>query len=148
MEQKEEKIELLKKSFLDEQKAFVSKIEDYSKNFRDLKKLIDLQILIFADREIILEKKSRLVMSKIKIDKQIREKKKKAFVNAKTNSDILLKSYNDINIYIDAELTGEMEKLELIEMQINFLIETIKTIDSVIFGIKNRIELERILNGD
>ena len=148
MEQKEEKIELLKKSFLDEQKAFVSKIEDYSKNFRDLKKLIDLQILIFADREIILEKKSRLVMSKIKIDKNIREKKKKAFVNAKTNSDILLKSYNDINIYIDAELTGEMEKLELIEMQINFLIETIKTIDSVIFGIKNRIELERILNGD
>jgi len=148
MDTREEKIELLKKSFLDEQKEFTHKVEEYSKYFRDLKKLIDLQILIFADRENILEKKSRLVISKIKIDKNIREKKKKAFIDAKTNHEILLKSYNDVNIYLEAELKDEMEKLELIEMQINFLIETVKTIDSIIFGIKNRIELERILNGE
>lgn len=141
---KKDKIEKLKDTFQSDQEFWTEKVEEHAKCFAFISKMPNLQVVIYTDRQILVESKSKLLMSRIKINKSIRDNKKKAFTKAKTNSDILLKTYSDINIYIESELKDDLEKIELLDMQIDFLVETIKTIDNMIYGIRSRIELDNI----
>ena len=48
---------------------------------------------------------------------------------------------------MDGKTATIKEKLEQIENQIGFYSESIKTIDAVLFGIKTRIDVQKLLDG-
>ena len=53
--------------------------------------------------------------------------------------------YNEKTVIIEGKTAQTKEMIELIENQINFFSESIKTIDNVLFGIKTRVEIEKTL---
>ena len=46
---------------------------------------------------------------------------------------------------IDGKTADTKESLDLIENQISFFTDTIKTVDNILFGIKTRVEIEKTL---
>jgi hypothetical protein len=80
------------------------------------------------------------------LEKTLREKKKRAYVKTRTGEDLQVKYNSEINIFIESELKNELEKIELITMHIDYLEQTVKTIDQMIYGIKSRIDIETLLN--
>lgn len=110
----------------------------------DTKKLTDLQIALYNDIMSIAYSKAKLVEAVIKINRSIRNDKKESFVKSKTDNDIRLKNKDDFTIYIESEIQESLEKQEMIEMQIEYLDSTSKVLNNLIWGIKYRIESERI----
>jgi hypothetical protein len=60
------------------------------------------------------------------------------------NNHILYK-HGEKNVVIDGKTSDIKELMEIFENQINFYSESIKTVDGVLFGIKSRVEIEKIL---
>lgn len=134
--------DLLREKFYNEHQLWLDKIANFSKLFSDIRNLKQLQTEIYLERQILLEKKFHLLGLKYRLQNKIRLAKKNIFYRLKTKSDLLLKYNNEILIMLEAEISEEIEKLELLEMQIDFYSETIKSIDLLIYGLKNRIMLE------
>lgn len=63
----------------------------------------------------------------------------------KTNSQIRYTSDAMIKQQIDADLTGLNEKITYIDNQAKYMQETIKTIDAMIFGIKSKIDIHKLI---
>jgi hypothetical protein len=53
--------------------------------------------------------------------------------------------YNEKTVLIDGKTTEIKHMIDLIENQITFFNESIKTVDNVLFGIKTRVEIEKVL---
>ena len=64
--------------------------------------------------------------------------------NISNNLQLRYKS-NEKIVVIDGRTSSTKEYLEIFENQINFFNESIKTIDSIIFGIKTRLDIEKTL---
>jgi hypothetical protein len=48
-------------------------------------------------------------------------------------------------VIIEGKTAATKEMMDLIENQINFFNESIKTVDNVLFGLKTRVEIEKTL---
>jgi hypothetical protein len=53
--------------------------------------------------------------------------------------------YNEKTVIIEGKTAATKEMMDLIENQINFFNESIKTVDNVLFGLKTRVEIEKTL---
>ena len=49
------------------------------------------------------------------------------------------------NVLIEGKTANIKEVVDTIENQISFFVDSIKTIDNVLFGIKTRVEIEKTL---
>lgn len=81
------------------------------------------------------------------LNKQYREYLKyynEAFNRYKLNTTVRYSSDGNIQTLVEGELSTERYTVKMLEAQVAFMRETIKTIDSIIFGIKNKIEIEKI----
>ena len=61
------------------------------------------------------------------------------------NDFMKLYQYNEKNAIIDGKTANTKETLDLIENQVAFFNDSIKTVDNVLFGIKTRVEIEKTL---
>ena len=64
----------------------------------------------------------------------------------KTQSQIRYSSEAAINAQIDADLKDDKYQIELLDNHAKYMLETIKTIDSVIYAINNRIRIEELIH--
>jgi len=53
--------------------------------------------------------------------------------------------YNEKTVIIDGKTAATKEAIDIIENQIAFFNDSIKTVDNVLFGIKTRVEIEKVL---
>jgi uncharacterized protein YlzI (FlbEa/FlbD family) len=67
-------------------------------------------------------------------------------VDASKNNQIRYNS-NEKTTIVDGKTAAIKEKIEQLENQIAFYSESIKTIDAVLFGIKTRIDVQKLLDG-
>ncbi len=119
-----------------------SKIKEHSSKLRDVSYLTDLQINIFSDRQFLLEYLSKNVNYYNKQNKVFRERKFET-LEEYTNEKNLRYNAQEKNIVIEGKHSSFFYKMELIESQINFTKETLRTVDSIIFAIKNRLEIKQ-----
>jgi hypothetical protein len=54
---------------------------------------------------------------------------------------------NEKNTIVDGKTASLKEKIEQVENQITFYSDSIKTIDAVLFGIKTRLDVQKLLDG-
>lgn len=122
---------------------WADKISQHSENFKHIERITELQAELFSDRQIILEQKHSLYELISKMNNQINKKKKRKFIEYSTNYDLKLNG-REKETFIDADLSNEIQLSDIVDNHIIFLEQTIKTIDSIIFGVKYRVSLHEI----
>jgi len=110
-------------------------------NFKNLK---DVQILMLSLRQRLLEDSHTLLEHSSILRKKYRSERSRHMEQISTNLQQRYQ-YNEKNAIIDGKTADTKESLDLIENQISFFTDTIKTVDNVLFGIKTRVEIEKTL---
>ena len=128
-----------------ERRAEVSKeIYENIEKLSGLKTLKDAQVNILSLRQRLLEDNYALMESLTTIRKKYRDDKAAEMENLSKNLQIRYQA-NEKNMVIDGKTSSIKESLEIIENQISFFTDSIKTIDSIIFGIKARLDIEKTI---
>jgi hypothetical protein len=128
-----------------ERRAEVSKeIYENIEKLSGLKTLKDAQVNILSLRQRLLEDNYALMESLTTIRKKYRDDKAAEMENLSKNLQIRYQA-NEKNMVIDGKTSSIKESLEIIENQIAFFTDSIKTIDSIIFGIKARLDIEKTI---
>ena len=110
-------------------------------NFKNLK---EVQILMLSLRQRLLEDSHTLLEHSSILRKKYRSERSKHMEQISTNLQQRYQ-YNEKTVIIDGKTAETKESLDLIENQISFFTDTIKTVDSILFGIKTRVEIEKTL---
>jgi len=128
-----------------ERRAEVSKeIYENIEKLSGLRTLKDAQVNILSLRQRLLEDNYSLMESLTSIRKKYRDDKAAEMGNLSKNLQIRYQA-NEKNMVIDGKTSSIKESLEIIENQIAFFTDSIKTIDSIIFGIKARLDIEKTI---
>jgi hypothetical protein len=130
--------------FKEKRESFSSEIYDGIKLLDNIKKMTDVQVIFLSLRQRLLEENHTLLEHFTRLKKAYREKKGEEWVDASKNMQVRYNS-NEKATIVDGKTADIKEKLEQIENQISFYAESIKTVDAVLFGLKTRVDVEKLL---
>lgn len=137
---KEEPKEDLRTKFEGERLKWKNIILSMAHKIIDMGKMTELQVELYSNRQIVLEESHYLQSLLAKITKTYRKS-----VGAKTvdfmTGDRKLKM-GETNILVEASVSELKEQIDLFESQIEYMQETKKNIDNMVFGLGHRIQLE------
>lgn len=124
--------------------AIISELNTKMKNFGDL---IDLQNVIYSKRQDAIDYYFGLLSKISALHKEYKYNYSQKYNYYKTQSQIRYSSEASINAQIDADLKDDKYNIELLDQHAKYMLETVKTIDNIIYGINNRIRIEELLKG-
>ena len=128
-------------------------IQDMNESLRKTETIVNLQATIFTKRQEALENYHSLSSTLAKRVKIYKEKSANLYKEirlmktAQGASTFMFTNEGAIREQIDAILSDEKYLIDIMESHLNYLDNTIKTIDGIIFAISNRIKLEEIKLG-
>lgn len=145
-EDKTEK-ESLEDKFSRERIEWSSKIKKMSSSFSDVVKTGELMTEVYTERQLALEYYHYLISILIKLNKKYNQvySEKWKFYTYQGNERFPNETQKTARII--AELADLKEKRELLDNHSKFMDGTVKNIDNLIFGIKNKIEFTQIGRG-
>jgi hypothetical protein len=134
-------LEKLETDLITKQKRWNDIIEKLSGKITcELKKSIDLSAEATAQRQLLLDERTNWYYKMYKDLPKLKQMKKKYFEWYSTKYPIKVNGTEKTKL-IEADTAYQEAKMEFIQNYINFLTESIKTIDHVLYSIKNKIEL-------
>jgi predicted nucleic-acid-binding protein len=110
-------------------------------SFKNLK---EVQVSMLSMRQRLLEDNHTLLEHLTVLRKKYRAERSTQMEDISTNLQTRYQ-YNEKNVIIDGKTTATKEAIDIIENQIAFFNDSIKTVDNVLFGIKTRVEIEKVL---
>jgi transcriptional regulator with AAA-type ATPase domain len=110
-------------------------------SFKNLK---EVQVTMLSLRQRLLEDSHTLLEHLSVIRKKYKTEKSSQMENISENLQHRYQ-YNEKTVIIEGKTAATKEMMDLIENQINFFNESIKTVDNVLFGLKTRVEIEKTL---
>jgi hypothetical protein len=143
-EQKKDTKDKISEKF-QKRRAEVSKeIYENIEKLSNLKTLKDAQVNMLSLRQRLLEDNHALLEHITSLRKKFRDEKADVMETLSKNLQLRYQA-NEKNVVIEGKTSVTKEYLEIFENQISFFNESIKTIDSIIFGIKTRLDIEKTL---
>ncbi len=136
----EEKMDL-SQSFAKERLEWKNTILRMAGKIKDMHQITDLQVDLYSNRQLCLEHSHYLQSLLAKVNKGYKKSVGSKVNDYKNNHDIKFKM-GEANLLVEASTADIKENIDLIQSQINYMQETIKTIDNIIYGIKYRIQIE------
>jgi hypothetical protein len=126
-----------------EQNEISEKIRNLAKYFNNLDKLAELQVELFSLRQICVEKKAFFESLYTKLNRKNKEKKRDVFLTLKIKGDsnVAPKTSEEFRILSENLMKDIEYKLDVFSIQKNFYHNSIDTLDRMIFGVKNRIQI-------
>jgi hydroxymethylpyrimidine/phosphomethylpyrimidine kinase len=109
-----------------------------------LKGLKEVQVKMLSMRQRLLEDSHILIENLSSVKKAYRNARSKQMEDLSTNLQHRYQ-YNEKTVIIDGKTANIKEVVDTIENQISFFVDSIKTVDNVLFGIKTRVEIEKTL---
>lgn len=143
----ENKESTLEDYILEHQSKWSSIISDFSSKMKKFSDLIFLQNEIYSSRQNALDYYFGLLAKISQLSKTYKQQYASLYNQLKTTSQIRYSSEAALNAQIASSLAELTYKSELLENHAKYMQETIKTIDSLIFAINNRIKIEELIQG-
>lgn len=140
------KPETLEDYILFHQQQWTSVISEMNSKIKNFADLIDLQNVIFAKRQDALDYYFGILSKVSNLSREYKVKYSQKYNYYKTQAQIRYSSEAAINAQIDSDLKDDKYQIELLDQHTKYMLETIKTIDSLIFAINNRIKIEELIN--
>ncbi len=138
------KIDQISASFKKKREEISLEIQNCVETMGNFKNLKEVQILMLSLRQRLLEDSHTLLEHASILRKKYRSERSRHMEQISTNLQQRYQ-YNEKNVIIDGKTAETKESLDLIENQISFFTDTIKTVDNILFGIKTRVEIEKTL---
>lgn len=132
--------------FKDKRESFSVEIYTGIKLLETVKRIPEAQVTFLSLRQRLLEENHTLIEHFTQLKKTYREKKGEEWIDASKNHQVRYNS-TEKNTIVDGKTANVKEKLEQVENQIGFYAESIKTVDAVLFGIKTRLDVQKLLDG-
>ena len=132
--------------FSDEKISWRKRIQELSIRMRNIREIGEVQVELYSDRQKILEYTHTLGQVLSKLNNEYRKRKKDQLIFHSEKSTANYKyGANEKNTLIDGDLSEIMGRVDLVDGQISYMNETMKTIDHMLYGIRTRIQLEDYL---
>jgi len=136
----------LDKGFSEEREGWTGKIRGLSVRMNNIREIADVQVELFSERQRLLEYTYQLGAILTKLNKKFRKDKSDRMRHYSEQTQIRYGA-NEKTPLIDGDLTEIKSRVEVVDNQISFLNETVKTIDHMLYGIRQRIILEEYIRG-
>jgi len=149
---KEEKVDSEEKkslanTFEEERATWTDKITGLSKRLKKIEDIADLQVSLYTERQLCLERYHYLMSLLITINKKYKREYAIKYDYYSNGSQVRYPNETIKNNKILSDLEDLVYKREQLENQYKFIDGTVKTLDNLIYGIKYRIEAEQIMRG-
>jgi hypothetical protein len=132
--------------FKNERDEWTVRIQSMSARMKDIYEISELQIDIYSYRQIAVDYTHTLMTHLTKINRIFRERKIERWEHYTRNYDLRMdKDPKELHIYVD--IADVVERKDFIQTHLEFFRETIRTIDSMSYGIKHRLALEEYKRG-
>ena len=137
----------LSEKFDKERLEYSVKIKNMSAKFKDVFKVAELMTVLYTERQLCVDYHHYLINLLIKLNKVYKTKysEKWEYYTFKSQKRYPNEAEKKTKILVD--LKEIVEKRALIDNHSVFLLDTTKTIDNLIYGVKYRIEIEQISRG-
>ena len=132
--------------FSNEAKIWKERIQELSIRMRNVRELAEVQIDLFSDRQKLLEHNHKLGQALAKLTLEYRKRRRDQLIQ-RSERENKLYGANEKNVLIEGDLAELKDMIELVDRQITYINDTGKTIDHMLYGIKERIKLEDHLSG-
>ena len=134
------------KLFETERFNWKEKIQILALEMKDIKTLAKAQVDLFSQRQVLLEYSYKLASIVSKLNSKYRTEKSKKLKDYSEKSDIRYGA-NEKNVLIEGDISEITEKIDLVEGHRKYIDQTVQTIDHMLYGIRQRIDLEDYLRG-
>jgi hypothetical protein len=135
------------KGFQIEREEWTEKIRELSIRMKNIRELADVQVDLYYNRQMLLEYSSKLGQVMIKLNAKFRKDKSGRLKYYSEMSQVKYGA-NEKTPLIEGDLSELKERMDLVNEHISFLNETMKTIDFMLYGVKDRIKLQEFLSGN
>ena len=136
--------EELKEVFTEEREKWKELYRTLLKKFNTSDKRGELLVQLYNYLMDLNLVRTNLTQALIGLKKSIRTKTKDNFISVRTDSDIRIKSNDDQRILIEGALAAQLEKQELMTMQIEFITYMIKDFNTINWGIKTLLDSKKL----
>jgi len=134
----------LEKKLLESQVRISNIVDNLSKRLNcELREVIQLESEATSIRQVIISEKTSFLFKIYKDQPKIKEARRKQYEHHSAKCQFK-PSVGEKQILIDADVAYHDAKIAYLENHINFINETIKTVDHIIWGCKNKIEIANI----
>lgn len=132
------------RDFQSEREEWTEKIRILSVRMKNIKELADVQVELYSSRQMLLELSSKLGQVMVKLNAKYR-KDKSDRLRYYSESVQIKYGANEKTPLIEGDLSELKERMDMVDSQITFFNETVKTVDHMLYGIRHRIMLEDYL---
>ena len=119
-------------------------IQESVQKMSSFKNLKEVQVSMLSLRQRLLEENHTLLENVTRVRKTLR-KARGQHLEHLSNKVQTRYQYNEKTVLIEASTAETKELLDVFENQMAFFVDSIKTVDNVLFGIKTRVEIEKTL---
>lgn len=123
------------------------KIYDSILKMRNLRELTDIQVEMLSLRQRMLEDTHVLLDKLVELRKQYRILKGNAYEGIVNNIQLRMKTTGEKEAIVEgsSEIVETRNKIDILDGQTSYYNESIRTVDNIIYGIKTRLDVERLL---
>ena len=120
----------------------ISSLNAKMKRFADLP---DLQNEVYSKRQDALDYYHDLLSKISGLSRTYKQQYAQLYNQYKTTAQIRYTSESALNAQVTSALADLIYNIELLQNHSKYMLETIKSIDSIIYGITNRIRIEELI---
>jgi hypothetical protein len=145
-EEASSKNDVLYARFSKEREDWTSKVSSLSERLRNIYDVAELLTDLYSQRQIAGDYAHELVGHASRLNRIYRERKKERFLYYTQNYDLRLDKDPKM-LFIDVDLADLVERREILQNHLEFMRETLRSIDTMCYGVKHRIALEEYRRG-
>lgn len=134
------------KIFERERAEWKENIQVISLQMKDIKTVAKAQVDLFSQRQILLEYGYQLASIITKLNSKYSSERAKKMKDYSERTDVRYGA-TEKTVLIEGDLSEIKGKIELVESHRKFIDQTIQTVDHMLYGIRQRIQLEEYLRG-
>lgn len=143
----------IEQKFSERREYWMNWISDMNENLKQIDNVVNLQSVIFTKRQEAVENYHNLAATIAKRSKIYKENSAKLYNDirlkkvAQGSNSFMYSTESAIKDQIEATLSDEKYLIDIMQLHLNYIENTIKTIDNIIYAISNRIRIEEIKIG-
>jgi hypothetical protein len=132
--------------FSTERSEWTERIRELSVRMRNIREIAEVQVELYSDRQKLLEYAYKLGQILTKLNAKFRSDRRTKMVYYSEEHNTRYGA-NEKTALIDGDLSEIKRKIDVVDNQMSFLNETVKTVDHFLYGVKSRISLEEFMRG-
>ncbi len=118
-----------------------SKIISYINDSKDISNCSDVMVLLLSERQILIEYISNINANIVEIDTLLKAKRKDRYIYYMQDYDLRLDK-TQRETFIDSDLIDDIRLKDILFNHVNFLKESVATLDKLFFSIKWKLSLK------